>query len=133
MQMDGTQTPAGSFQRSRLRVFCSGFPDELLAAFGAADIDSALAARNADNLPAARTGEVAVLPVAQAGEEALERGVFPAARFDVARVHPEQRPDQRHICQRIERSHPRREIAAAERAQQDQNYRENQQPFIQLI
>ena len=107
--------------------------DELLAAFGAADIDSALAARNADNLPAARTGEVAVLPVAQAGEEALERGVFPAARFDVARVRPEQRPDQRHVRQRTKCGHPRRKVAAPESAHEHQHNRKNEQPFVKGI
>ena len=59
---------------SAVSVF-SGFLNELLAAFGAADIDAPFSARDTDDLPTARTGEIPVLPVAKSREKALEGSV----------------------------------------------------------
>ena len=118
------------FQSPRL---FSGFFDELLAAFGAADIDAPFSARDTDDLTAARTGEIPVLPVAEPCEKALEGSVFPAARFNVARVDPEHRPDQRHVRQRTECGHPRRKVAAPESAHEHQHNRKNEQPFVKGI
>ena len=73
---------AGAGRKSKtnlLRLF-----DELAAAFRAADIDFALAARNADNLTAAGAAEIAVLLICQTAEKAQESCVFTAAGLNVA-------------------------------------------------
>ena len=67
----------------------SGLFDELTAALRAADVDLALAARDADDLTAAGAAEIAVLLIRQTAEKTQERRVLTPARFDVARIHAE--------------------------------------------
>ena len=62
---------------------------KLLAALGAADVDLALALGDADHLVALGAAEIAVVPVPQAGEEADEALILPAARRNIPGEHPE--------------------------------------------
>ena len=73
-------------------LFDSSGLNEPLAAFGTADADLAAAPGDTDGLMAAGAAEVAVVLVLQVGEEIQERGVLPAAGFDVLGVHPEDAP-----------------------------------------
>ena len=110
----------------------SGLFDELTAAFRAADVDLALAARDADDLTAAGAAEIAVLLIRQAAEKAQERRVFAPPRLDVARVHAEDRPDKRDIGQQAQHRHPLH-APAADGADENQHERSAEQALVQPV
>ena len=113
-------------------LFDSSGLNEPLAAVGTADADLAAAPGDTDGLMAAGAAEVAVVLVLQVGEEIQERGVLPAAGFDVLGVHPEDAPQQRDIGHQTAPG-GQGELAAQEAADEHQHDARTQQIRIEFI
>ena len=110
-----------------LRFLC--FSDKPLAAFGASDVDLAPASGYADGLLTPGAAEIPMFFVLQVVEKVQKCRVLTPSGLQIAGVHTEDAPEQRHIGQQTEK----RQLLSQKRAQYHQHYAGNEQRHIQFV